>query len=101
MQQIDVNEARRLIEEGAVLIDCREQYEWDELRIPGAILVPLSEYESNPQAVERAETVIFHCAAGMRSQSAAAIYEAAHPGATAHSMDGGIMQWATTGHPTQ
>ena len=46
-------DAKRLIdEEGAVLIDCREGYEWDEMRIPGAKLVPLSEYEGDPEMVE-------------------------------------------------
>jgi rhodanese-related sulfurtransferase len=99
MERIDITEAKRLVEEGATLIDCREQHEWDELRIPGATLVPLSGYENDPQAVAPAEVVIFHCAAGARSLAAVAIYEQANPGRSAYSMDGGIGEWAAIGHP--
>jgi rhodanese-related sulfurtransferase len=101
MERIDVTEAKRLIDDGAVLIDCREQYEWDELRIPGAKLVPLSGYENNPQAVPPVDVIVFQCAAGGRSQTAAVIYEEANPGKTAYSMDGGIGDWAAAGNPVE
>ncbi len=102
MERIDVHEARRLVEEdGALLIDCREGYEWDELRIPGATLVPLSEYEGNPELVEAAEQVVFYCAGGHRSQSAADIFEGARPGCRAFSVDGGIAEWAASSLPTE
>lgn len=102
MEQVDVKEAQRLIdEEGAVLIDCREDYEWDEMRIPGATLVPLSEYEGDPEMVEEAEIVIFQCAHGQRSQSAASIYEAVGRGGRVVSMEGGIADWAAKGLPTE
>lgn len=97
-----MNEAKRLVEEdGAVLIDCREGYEWDELRIPGATLVALSEYEGDPMLVDAAPQVVFYCAAGGRSQAAADIFEAAHPGSKGYSVDGGITEWSTKGLPTQ
>ena len=80
MEHVDVKEAKRLIdEEGAVLIDCREDYEWDEMRIDGATLAPLSEYEMDPELVEEAPLVIFQCAHGQRSQVAASLYEGVHP----------------------
>lgn len=102
MDRIDVNEAKRLVEEeGALLIDCREDYEWDEMRIGGARLVPLSEYEGDPELIELADKVVFYCAAGSRSQTAAAIYEGARPGSRAYSVDGGITDWATKGLPTE
>ena len=101
MEHADVHEAKRLIdEEGAVLIDCREDYEWDEMRIPGATLVPLSEYQGDPEMVEEAPIVIFQCATGNRSQTAADIYEGVHPNARAVNLDGGIADWAAKGLPT-
>lgn len=100
MRDVSAEEAHRLVEdEHAVLIDCRERYEWDELRIPGVRLVPLSDYERDPAQVARADTVIFQCATGMRSQTAAAIYEAQYPGAEAFNLDGGIVAWAARGLP--
>lgn len=102
MEQIDVTEAKRLIDdEAALLIDCREGYEWDEMRIPGATLVPLSEFEGDPQMVEAADKVVFYCAGGYRSQTAADIYEGANPSASAYSIDGGIADWAAKGLPTE
>jgi len=101
MDHVSPQEARRLIEEEhAQLIDCREDYEWDEMRIPGAELVPLSAYEGDPEMVEEQPITIFQCATGSRSQTAAAIYEQAHPGAKALNLDGGIAAWAAAGLPT-
>lgn len=101
MEHVSPEEAKRLIdEENAVLIDCREDYEWDEMRIPGATLVPLSEYEGDPEMVEDAPLVIFQCAHGNRSQTAASIYEGVHPEAKALNLEGGIAAWAAKGLPT-
>lgn len=83
------------------MIDCREGYEWDEMRVEGARLVPLSEYEDDPSLVERQEKVIFQCASGQRSIAAAAIYEQQHSGAIAYNLEGGIADWAAKGFPIQ
>jgi rhodanese-related sulfurtransferase len=101
MEHVSPEEAKRLIdEEGAVLIDCREDYEWDEMRVAGSTLAPLSEYEGDPEMVEEAEKVIFICAHGNRSQVAASIYEGVHPNSTAINLEGGIASWAAKGLPT-
>jgi rhodanese-related sulfurtransferase len=102
VDQVSPEEAQRLIEEdGARLIDVREGYEWDEMRIPGAELVPLSKYETNPQLVDEAPLTIFQCAAGSRSQTAGEIYAEAYPDARALNLDGGIGAWAARGLPIQ
>lgn len=101
MEHVTAEEAKRLIdEEGAVLIDCREDYEWDEMRIPGATLVPLSEYEGDPEMVEESDLVIFQCATGNRSQAAVDIYSGVHPHSRALNLQGGIASWAAHGLPT-
>ncbi|MBJ7347338.1 MAG: rhodanese-like domain-containing protein [Thermoleophilaceae bacterium] len=101
MENISSAEARRLIEdEGARLVDVRERHEWDEMRIPGAQLVPLSEYEANPALLDAtAQKTIFQCAHGSRSMAAASIYEEAHGGAQAFNLEGGIADWAARGNP--
>lgn len=102
MDNVSAQEAHRLVQdEHAVIVDCREDYEWEEMRIEGARLVPLSEYEGDPSLVEQDEKVIFQCATGQRSQVASAIYEQQHPGATAYNLEGGITAWASRGFPIQ
>ncbi|HEV7918227.1 MAG TPA: rhodanese-like domain-containing protein [Solirubrobacterales bacterium] len=101
MEHISPQEAKRLIdEEGARLVDVREGYEWDEMRVKGSTLMPLSEYEGDPSQLPQADKTIFICAAGNRSQTAADIYEQAYSGAAAYNLEGGIKAWATQGLPT-
>ena len=46
LTEVDANEAKALLDSGdAVLVDCREQQEWDSLHIPGAKLVPFSSFD--------------------------------------------------------
>ena len=63
------DEARQLAGEGAYLIDIREQHEWEEGHIPGAIHVPRSylEMEIESAAPLRDRPIILYCAAGVRS----------------------------------
>lgn len=73
---------RQRIEAGkAVLVDVREQAEWDEGHLEGAVLVPLSQLkeraESTDYAAQLAELVkkdrivYCHCRAGRRALTAA------------------------------
>jgi rhodanese-related sulfurtransferase len=102
MERVSPQEAHRMLEdEGAVMIDCREAHEWDEMRVEGVKLVPLSEYEGNSSLVGREAAVIFICAHGNRSQVAAAIYEREYPGAASYNLEGGLAAWAARGFPTQ
>jgi len=53
--------AKRLIEDGAVLIDIREADERARERIPGAHHLALSRLDDADLAVHRGKPVIFHC----------------------------------------
>ena len=55
------------------LIDVREQDEWDTARIPGAELLPLSQWPAIAQRhlTDPAEPLLIHCHHGMRSANAA------------------------------
>lgn len=93
-------EVKQLFDEGGVrLVDVREDYEFEEMRIGGAQLMPLSKYEGHPELLVEAPVTVFQCATGVRSQVAAEIYEAAHPGARAINLDGGIVAWVNAGFP--
>lgn len=61
----------------AVLVDVREQSEWDDGHISGAVFLPLSELKNGVTAAKLAkqlsktQIVYTHCVAGVRSCTAA------------------------------
>lgn len=69
----------RLKDKSAVLVDVREQKEWDEGHIQDARLVPLSELKKGTEAekiakdLPKKKIVYCHCAAGARALAAADI----------------------------
>lgn len=100
MENMTPAEAKELFDAGeARLVDVREDYEFEEMRIDGAHSLPLSKYESHPELLTEAPVTVFQCATGVRSKVAAEIYEQAHPGARAINLDGGIVAWVNAGLP--
>jgi phage shock protein E len=70
--RIDGAEARRLLEEGAVLLDVRTPAEFASGHIEGAINIPVQELEARLGVVgEKNKTVIVYCRSGARSAQAA------------------------------
>jgi sulfur-carrier protein adenylyltransferase/sulfurtransferase len=69
--EIDARDAQSL--EGAAWIDVREQDEWDEGHIPGAVHIPRGNLESRIEGVvhDRAQPVVIYCASAARSAFAA------------------------------
>jgi rhodanese-related sulfurtransferase len=90
-------EATTLLEDGAVMIDIREQNEWDESRIPGAILKPMSVINDWWQDLPREQKVILQCRTGSRSAQAthALITQAGFD--NVFNLTGGIIAWAQDG----
>jgi rhodanese-related sulfurtransferase len=75
---VGTDEAKRMIEAGARVIDVRQPEEWNRGHIPEAELVPLNGIYSFGKALKELnissdEEVIFVCAMGQRSASAAEI----------------------------
>jgi len=90
--------AQALADGSAQVIDVREQYEWDEGRIEGAIHIELERLASRgPSQIDKKEPVIFQCRLGARSAMAAHAFRAA--GYDAYSMAGGIARWDGEGRP--
>jgi rhodanese-related sulfurtransferase len=92
-------QARELISHGDVeVIDVRDPSEWSGGHLPGARLVPLEQLRASPKAVLNRDRVLFVCAAGVRSQTAARI-AAAHGLTTIYSLSGGTRSWVKAGLP--
>jgi rhodanese-related sulfurtransferase len=97
--EYDPEEVQELLEQGRVLlVDVREPMEYAAERIMGALLYPLSTFDAAHLPLEGERTVVFQCAAGGRSLTAARMRQAA--GQPAAHMAGGISEWKAQGLPT-
>jgi rhodanese-related sulfurtransferase len=93
------SQALELISRGEVdVIDVRDPGEWSGGHVAGARLIPLDELRANPASALTRDGVLFVCAAGMRSQTAARI--AAEFGLTTiYNLSGGTRGWTKAGLP--
>jgi len=83
------------------IVDVREQHEWEQGHIPGAVHVPRSYLESRIEGVvpDRSQKVILYCASGQRSALAANTLEELLGYEDVASMNGGFTLWKDCGLP--
>lgn len=79
-----------------VLIDVREVDEFAEVRMPGAVNVPLSKLRGDTSDIPQDKDVIIVCARGGRSQQAAEML-AAQGFTNLINMEKGTMDWLEEG----
>src|SRR5680860_175021 len=84
---------------GAVIVDVREQQEFEESHIPGALHVPRGHLESRIEGAERdrSQRVVLYCASGNRSALAAKTLQDELGYENVESMTGGITLWKDRG----
>jgi len=103
ISEIDATQARDRIESGEpVVVDVREQEEWDEGHIPGAVHVPRGHLESRIErlAPDAARPVVVYCSQGNRSAFAAkTLVELGYEDVV--SLAGGFTDWKRNGFPVQ
>ena len=92
---ITVEEAKRIMdnEEGYIILDVREQDEYDAGHIPGAILIPYTQIAEKAEEVltDKDQLILVYCRSGRRSKIAAeALVEL---GYTNIKEFGGIIDW--------
>jgi adenylyltransferase/sulfurtransferase len=75
-----------------LLLDVREPQEFEICRIPGSVLIPLSELPSRFSELEGHEDMIVHCKSGVRSGKAIRLLKDAGFG-RARNLKGGILAW--------
>ncbi|MER6982571.1 rhodanese-like domain-containing protein [Streptomyces carpinensis] len=100
-ERVTVAEAHRrtqAADAAAVLLDVREQVEWEAGHAPGAVHVPLSRLAAGEALPGVAQTrpLVVICRSGRRSQQAAELLAAR--GADAVDVKGGMQAWAAAGH---
>jgi sulfur-carrier protein adenylyltransferase/sulfurtransferase len=100
IREVDARESARLREQGAVLVDVREQDEVDQGIVPGAVHIPRGFLEMRiEQAIPDRDTpIVVYCAGGVRSAFGAEALE--HLGyRNVASMAGGFSAWKSAGLP--
>ena len=92
---ITAEEAKRIMdtEEGYVILDVREQDEYDAGHISGAILIPYTQIEAkaNEMLPDKDQLILVYCRSGRRSKIAAEAL--AELGYTNIKEFGGILDW--------
>ena len=101
VDEVDPAEVRELLDEGVVIVDVREQEEWDAGHLPGAVHIPRAYLESRIDGVapDRGQRVILYCASGQRSALGANTLERDLGFGHVESMTGGITLWKDRGNP--
>ena len=92
--------AERIAQGGVEIIDVRETHEWLDGHLAGARLVPLAQFRQNPKAELPHDGVIFVCAAGVRSETAARL-AAQHGFKEVYNLTGGTRAWLRAGLPLE
>lgn len=94
-QQITAEEAKKIMDSGEkhIILDAREQDEFDEGHIPGAILIPYTEIDNKAEAMlpEKNTQILVYCRSGRRSKIASE--SLAKLGYTNVKEFGGIIDW--------
>jgi molybdopterin/thiamine biosynthesis adenylyltransferase/rhodanese-related sulfurtransferase len=100
IDEIDTASARDLTD--AVFVDVREQDEWDEGHIPGAVHLSRGHLESRIETAvpDKARQVVVYCQSGNRSVFATKTLEELGYENVA-SLSGGYTDWKRNGFPTQ
>lgn len=82
---------------GALILDVREQDEWDAGHIEGAVHIPLADVPARLDEVPDDERLIVVCRSGGRS--ARAVAWLGENGYDATNLAGGMGAWADAGRP--
>jgi sulfur-carrier protein adenylyltransferase/sulfurtransferase len=104
--EVDPREVHDLVSNGSngyVIVDVREQHEFEESHLPGAVHVPRGHLESRIEgaAPDKSQRVITYCASGNRSALAANTMLKELGYENVESMTGGITLWKDRGYEVE
>lgn len=100
-RDVDVQTTAALRERPDVMIlDVREQDEWDAGHIPGAVFMPMGQVPDRLSEIPKDKTVIVQCRSGNRS-SQVTDFLVQQGFTNVHNMAGGINAWQSAGLPVE
>lgn len=98
--EVGPEEAKELLEQGALVVDVRETWELEQIRITDAVHIPLMELPRRMHELPRDRTLVMLCRSGGRSQQAARLLSASGYDDVLN-LQGGILGWHHAGLPTR
>lgn len=98
-REISRDEAQKLIDDGAQLVDVRAAHEWDAGRIAGATHLPLDELAGRTEELDPERPVVLYCRGGNRSSMA--VDALAEAGFDAAKLTEGIVGWSEADLPLE
>ena len=100
-RDVDVQTTAALREQPDVMIlDVREQDEWDAGHIPGAVFMPMGQVPDRLSEIPKDKTVIVQCRSGNRS-SQVTDFLIQQGFTNVHNMSGGLNAWQSAGLPVE
>jgi len=84
--------------EKPLLLDVREQWEWDKARIEGARHIPMRDIPARVGEIDRDKEVVAICHHGGRSMQVAMFLEK-NGFSKVHNLQGGVDAWSRTVDP--
>ncbi len=101
MNEMTVTELKAKLDNGDdfVLIDVREEYEFDIANIGGK-LIPLGSIMEQAETLPRDKPVVIHCRTGGRSATACMQLERSFGFDNLYNLKGGITAWSDTIDPS-
>ncbi len=100
-ERLSPTECRDAVSAGeAVMLDIRGIEEFAAERIPGAMLMPMPEFEPVAMPAQGEKKIILQCRSGGRTAGLAGQLLAAGLVTSISHMEGGILEWKAAGLPT-
>lgn len=99
--QVTAADAKEILDgPDACIVDVREDHEWQQARIAGALHIPLMQLPSRVDEIPKEGTVILVCHSGVRSLHALhMLANAGYPDLL--NLQGGIVAWHQAGLPIE
>ena len=97
--EIDVQTLAIERDAGRRVFDVREPDEYEEVRVPDVVLVPLADVPEEIEQFEGVDTVYVICRSGARSRKAVEFLRS--NGVDAVNVAGGTLAWVEAGLPTE
>ncbi len=98
--EITVDKAYEMYQQGAFVLDVREQSEWDEYHAPNTTLIPLGDLAARVNELPKDKQIVVVCRSGNRSQEGRDILKQAGFSRVT-SMAGGLNAWRDKGYPIE
>ena len=99
LPEISATEAHQRVQQGALLLDIRETFELDQVRVPSAAHIPLGELGTRHDELDRGRQVAVICRSGNRS--AMAVQHLRQVGIDAANIAGGLIGWHAADLPLE